>query len=171
MTYSWSQSWFTVVGAIPRPPMLSKSPHFAAARSPKSYSPRVMRRSAWVILVVMFAVGQTVLSGVSEGYCIVWPGIGTHFAPGFSHLGFARIRPGMTQERVRALLGEPLGKQVARRILGRSVPGASPLEQGDEAWNYSGDSGRLGGDWAWLSRQVVFRDGVVTQKVKWTYHD
>jgi hypothetical protein len=30
---------------------------------------------------------------------------------------------------------------------------------------------QLGGDWAWLAREVVFRDGRVVQTVRWTYHN
>ncbi len=111
--------------------------------------------------------GQVVFSGMSEGYCLVWPGIGTAFAPGFSHRGFARIKPGMTTTEVAALIGEPLGQTYGRG----SPAGWATFRAGDVTWGYSHDSSKLGGDWAWLAREVVFRDGRVTQTVRWTYYD
>ena len=108
------------------------------------------------------------LSGISEGYCIAWPGIGTQFTPGYSHLGFVRIRPGMTEEQVLTLLGRPLSQGFNQRT---APPGWPKWQRGDETWTYSTDSSRRGGDWAWLSREVVFRQGLVVQKVTWTYRD
>jgi hypothetical protein len=127
-----------------------------------------LRVVAVLTLLATILGAQAVLAGISEGYCIAWPGIGTHFASGFSHLGFARVQPGMTQQQVRTLLGRPL----TRGFNERPAPSGWELwRPGDETWSYSMDSSALGGDWAWLSREIVFRNGVVVQKVKWTFYD
>src|SRR5688572_28611084 len=75
------------------------------------------RRPQWVIGIIATCAGllslagaQIVLSGISEGYCIVWPSIGTAFAPHYSESGFNRIKPGMTESEVLHLIGYPLGK-------------------------------------------------------------
>src|SRR5688572_23307882 len=61
-------------------------------------------------LAVVLVIGAHVLwSGMSEGYCIVWPGIGTRFTSDFSHRSFARIEPGMTAAQVETLIGPPMG--------------------------------------------------------------
>jgi hypothetical protein len=123
--------------------------------------------TAFLVGVVTIFGSQAVISGISEGYCVAWPGIGTRFASGFSHLGFARIEAGMTKDQVIRLIGEPLASGYSR-----PAPwAASQWRPGDLTWTYSIDSSARGGDWAWLSREVVFRDGVVVQKVKWTYYD
>jgi hypothetical protein len=118
-------------------------------------------------LAVALIGGQVLLSGATEGYCLIWPGIGTKFAPGFSHTGFARIKPGMTAQEVVSLIGEPMGLAPGRG----SPPGWTLYRYGDVTWSYSTDSSALGGDWAWLAREVVFRDGRVAHTVRWTYHD
>lgn len=118
--------------------------------------------------LVLGALGvQLVFSGMSEGYCIVWPGIGTRFTSDFTHSGFARVKPGMTPEQVVELIGQPLGTSRS----GCAPSGWPAYKTGDLTWGYSQDSSRLGGDWAWLAREVVFREGRVVQTVRWTYHD
>jgi hypothetical protein len=131
-------------------------------RLPSAVRPYVMAGC----LAFIFISGQTVWSGLTEGYCIVWPGIGTRFTPDFNHWGFAQIRPGMTAAQVEALIGPPMGNQG-----GCSPSGWPAYRPGDVTWSYSTDSSNLGGDWAWLAREVVFRDGRVVQTVRWTYHD
>ena len=111
-------------------------------------------------------LGQVVISGMTEGYCILFPGIGTRFAPGYSERGFNAVRPGMSEQEVIALIGKPLseGSQVAPsgRLLAKA---------GDIVWAYSIDTNGRDGDWAWLSREVVFRNGRVAHAVKWIYYD
>jgi hypothetical protein len=123
------------------------------------------------VVVAVLVGGQIVVSGVTEGYCIVWPSIGTAYAPGYSAAGFAKVEPGMTREKVVSLLGEPLGKRRGSWWAGPSESGNAGSKRNDEVWHYSHDSSALGGDWAWLSREVIFRDGVVLRTVSWTYHD
>jgi hypothetical protein len=120
-------------------------------------------------VVTVLAFGQVVFSGMTEGYCMVWPSIGTEYAPGYSASGFAKVQPGMTREKVVSLIGEPLQK--GRGGVGPSESGNVAPHRNDEVWHYSNDSSALGGDWAWLSRNVAFRDGVVLQTASWTYHD
>jgi hypothetical protein len=114
------------------------------------------------------AGGQIVLSGMSEGYCHVWPSIGTRFAGDYSEGRFARVKPGMSHTDVLRLLGEPLSKG----FNGPPAPSGWTLwRRGDETWQYARDTSSRGGDWAWLSREIVFRDGLVVQTVRWTYYD
>ena len=136
---------------------------------------RRRQRPDWVLGVIAVCAGllslvgaQIVLSGMSEGYCIVWPSIGTAFAADYSERGFDRIKPGMTQVEVLQLIGQPLGKGFNSRP---SPSGWDQWRRGDETWTYSQDSSARGGDWAWLSREVVFRQGVVVQTVRWIYYD
>ena len=149
--------------------MVAKSPDYCSASVVKR--PHSANASLWATalltgIITDFAA-QAVMSGVLEGYCIAWPGIGTHFSRSYSHLGFARIQTGMTKDDVLAVLGPPLSSGT-----GRPAPSGWPQwRTGDLTWTYSRDSSARGGDWAWLSREVVFRDGVVVQKLKWTYHD
>jgi hypothetical protein len=118
-------------------------------------------------IILIIVVGQVAISGVTEGYCIVWPAIGTAFAPGYSEKAFGKIKPGMTESEVLNLLGPPF-----RSTDGRPDPHTQAQWQPrDRTWTYSQDSSARGGDWAWLSRQVIFRDGRVTQTVSWVYHD
>lgn len=147
------------------------------AKVSDSYMPSPERRARspdWVLVLVCLitfgAAGfgaQLVLAGISEGYCIIWPSIGTRFAPAFSESGFGRIQPGMTREEVHAILGEPLGKGFVRP----APPGMAIWQRGDETWQYAQDSSARGGDWAWLSREVSFRNGVVVQTISWIYRD
>lgn len=119
----------------------------------------------WLVFIALG--GQLVWSGITEGYCFVWPGIGTQFTSEFSHWGFARIKPGMTPEQVVALIGSPGGVSQSRG----SPSGWPAYKFGDVTWSYSGDSSKLGGDWAWLAREVVLREGRVVQTVRWACHD
>ena len=124
---------------------------------------------AIIIVVVVACVvlgGQLVMSGMSEGYCMVWPSIGTRYATAYSDRSFSRVEPGMTREQAVAILGSPLSTG------SRPAPsGMTQWQRGDETWQYAQDSSARGGDWAWLSREVVFRDGIVVQKVRWIYYD
>lgn len=138
------------------------------SRQKRTKTPRERWLTGVTIFCLTFVGGQTLFSGMTEGDCWFWPGIGTRFAPGYSAWGFESVRPGMTKAEVERLIGTPLGAGYS----GMAPPQAKPLwRPGDETWTYSSDSSALGGDWAWLLREVIFRNGVVVQRVYWTYHD
>lgn len=103
--------------------------------------------------------------GGGESYCVLWPSIDTRYAPGFSERKFAKVEVDMTRAQVVQLIGRPL---VTHRWW-RNHPAYK--EYGDEVWSYTGDGAAPWGDWAWLSREVIFRDGKVVQKVFWTFYD
>lgn len=114
--------------------------------------------------LLISAVAYLALGGM-ESYCVIWPSIDTRYAPDFSERRFARVEVGMTREQVVGLIGQPLGT-------GRYYSGHPAYKTaGDEVWTYTGDGAAWWGDWAWLSRQVIFRDGRVAQTVYWTYYD
>jgi hypothetical protein len=101
----------------------------------------------------------------SEAYCFFWPGIDTRYASDYSERSFGRVEVGMTKDQVVELLGAP----VRAHGFWRSHPAYK--ESGDEVWSYTGDGAAPWGDWAWLSREVIFRGNRVVQRVKWTYYD
>src|SRR5690349_20171514 len=102
--------------------------------------------------------------GGCESYCVIWPSIDTRFAPGFSERKFAQVAVGMTAAEVEALVGRPLGTHAYPR---RTTHPAYK-EAGDEVWTFTSDGAAPWGDWAWLSRELIFREGRVVQKVFWT---
>jgi hypothetical protein len=116
-----------------------------------------------VIVWVTAALGALFLLNVifmyphMEAYCFFNPSIDTRYAPGYSETGFDAITNGMTMPAVRQFLGTPLYE--------------IPKRDGTEEWGYTLD-GKCGwGDWAWLGRHVVFREGKVEKTVKHVYHD
>ena len=114
-----------------------------------------------MVAAVIFALGST----GNEGYCWLWPSIDTRYAPDYAERKFQRIESGMTQEQVVGLIGQPLRKQ--------SYLGRDPvrLARREEEWSYTGDGAAWVGDWAWLSRKVVFNDGRVVQTVSRINYD
>ena len=97
-----------------------------------------------------------------ECYCVFWPGIDTRFAPGYSESAFDSLTVGMTAEDVQQKLGTPLFTHTNR--------------DGAIQWGYTDDGKCIVGDWkladfAWLGREVTFRDGTVTQVHKQVYCD
>lgn len=77
----------------------------------------------------------------------------TEYASGYSDSGFRRLRKGMTEEDVRALLGEPLLRlDIATQ--NKLSPGGSAKA---EAWRYS----RTPNDGSYRKRIVCFEDGKV----------
>jgi len=121
---------------------------------------RLIEATFMTLVVVTATVGflgaQLAVSGIIEGYCLVWPSIGTRFAPGFSEENFDRVTRGMTPTEVNALLGVPLDTRGRRN---------------QETWSYSSDSSARGGDWAWLAREVVFDDRRVVETTRRIYYD
>lgn len=112
---------------------------------------------------VLLLVAAYMTFGI-ENYNYLWPSIDTKYAPDYSERAFRRVEMGMTQEEVVGLLGHPLWTKGWRS----SHPGQTSA---GEVWVYSSDGGASWGDWAWLSREVIFRDGRVVDRVSWTYYD
>lgn len=95
-----------------------------------------------------------------ETYCRWCPDIDTTFAPGFKKENFLQISMGMDSETVISLVGVPFAKQTPE-------PDAEL-----EIWYYSHD-GALGrwGDKAWISYEVIFRNGKVVSNASKIYYD
>jgi hypothetical protein len=104
--------------------------------------------------------------GGIESYCYLIPTIDTRYASGCSELRFRLIDVGMTREEVVQRIGQPLGKGRYHREWHPAYK-----ERGDEIWHYTTDGAAAWGDWAWLSRELIFREGRVVQKVYWTFYD
>jgi outer membrane protein assembly factor BamE (lipoprotein component of BamABCDE complex) len=103
------------------------------------------------VLVVLFAFVPT------ENYNYVYPSIDTKFAPGFSERAFSQVTTGMHASVVTRLLGAPLYQW--------------SHEEGTETWGYTSDAKCSWGDFAWLGREIKFRDGQVILVERNVYYD
>jgi hypothetical protein len=97
-----------------------------------------------------------------ECYCIFYPGIDTRYASGFSESAFSLVTTGMTSEVVQQQLGAPLHSDTN--------------QDGSIRWCYTDDGKCIVGGWkladfAWLGREITFRDGRVVQVYKHVYED
>jgi outer membrane protein assembly factor BamE (lipoprotein component of BamABCDE complex) len=92
-----------------------------------------------------------------ENYNYIYPSIDTKFAPGFSEHGFSQITTGMQASVVMQILGAPLYQ--------------GPNNDDTETWAYTRDGKCSWGDFAWLGREITFRDGQVILVVKRVYYD
>lgn len=97
-----------------------------------------------------------------ECYCFFWPGIDTRFAPGYSESAFDSLTVGMRADDVQKKLGPPLFIHTNR--------------DGEIQWGYTADGKCIVGerklaDFAWLGREITFRDGRVVQVFKHVYED
>jgi outer membrane protein assembly factor BamE (lipoprotein component of BamABCDE complex) len=97
-----------------------------------------------------------------ECYCVFYPGIDTRYASGFSESAFSLVTTGMTAEAVQQKLGAPLHTDTNR--------------DGTIRWYYTDDGKCIVGDWkladfAWLGREVAFRDDRVVQVYKHVHED
>lgn len=113
------------------------------------------RRAVAFGSVCLIAFGLYTFSGF-ESYCYVYPSIDTRYASGFSERKFAEIRAGMSMDEVTTLLGEPCHKGLGRNFV---------------RWSYSQDGGCFWADWAWLGREIVFKDGRVVERISRIYYD
>jgi outer membrane protein assembly factor BamE (lipoprotein component of BamABCDE complex) len=96
----------------------------------------------------------------TESYCFFYPSIDTQFAAGFSDQAFSQVATGMTMQAVQQKLGLPLA--VHSYI--------ENTEQG-ELWSYTLDGKCKWGDWAWLRREIDFRNGKVVEVTKRVSYD
>lgn len=112
-------------------------------------------RAAVFGLSGVIAFGLYACSGV-ESYCYVYPSIDTRYAPRFSERKFAEVRAGMSMDAVITLLGQPCHRGSGRNSV---------------RWSYTQDGKCLWADWAWLGREIVFKDGRVVERVSRIYHD
>lgn len=92
-----------------------------------------------------------------ESYCFFYPGIDTYYAPGYSEDAFSQVTPGMTTHAVEQLLGRPLH--------------AYSDVDGSTTWAYTEDGKSWYFDFAWLSREIYFRDGRVVEVAATVYHN
>ncbi|WP_163341216.1 hypothetical protein [Desulfopila sp. IMCC35008] len=96
---------------------------------------------------ILFAIVTIALIGYAllgfETYCWWNPTIDTQFSPGYDESKFSSIEPGMSEEYIIELLGEPFTKNVLE-------------DEGAEDWYFSNDGKSEWGDWAWLVRVVRF---------------
>lgn len=113
-------------------------------------------RVTTIALVSVLLAGAGYLCVGMESYCVLYPGIDTRYATGFSEEKFARIRPGMTRSEVIHLVGEPLG-----------APGTLLASR----WSYTQDGKCRWADWAWLGREVHFEGDRVKETVSRVYYD
>ncbi len=102
-----------------------------------------------------------------EGYNPFAPYADTRFAPGYTAEKFAAVKPRMTTEQVKQLLGEPLITDTA--LNGRTFS----FWYSDDGGLYHGNKGKyaLIRDFAWYSTMVLFDSkGRVTEVYKsWEY--
>jgi hypothetical protein len=103
----------------------------------------------------VIAFGLYTCSGV-ESYCYVYPSIDTRYAPGFSERKFAQVRVGMSMDEVVILIGEPYHRGRGRNSV---------------RWSYTQDGECFWADWAWLGREIVFKDGRVVERISRIYYD
>ena len=97
-----------------------------------------------------------------EFYCFFYPAIDTVYAPGYSEAGFAQIAPGMSIKEVEQTLGSPMHTLTNKDGLVR--------------WCYTGDGKCIARGWkladfAWLGREIIFRENKVAEIVKLVYND
>ena len=90
-------------------------------------------------------------------YSYIYPTIDTKFAPGFSERVFSQVTTGMQASVVTRMLGQPLYRE--------------PHRDGRETWGYTNDGKCSWGDFAWLGREITFRDGRVILVEKRVYYD
>jgi outer membrane protein assembly factor BamE (lipoprotein component of BamABCDE complex) len=114
------------------------------------------RRAAVLTVVgVLVAIAGYLCVGM-ESYCLIYPGIDTHYTQGFSQRKFAKVQPGMTKAEVLNLLGEPIG---------------GPEAVASSHWSYTRDGKCRWADWAWLGREIVFADDRVVEAISRVYYE
>ncbi|MEP6662367.1 MAG: hypothetical protein ABJC04_01775 [Verrucomicrobiota bacterium] len=97
-----------------------------------------------------------------ECYCFFYPGIDTRYAPDYSETTFDSVVTGMAAADVQQKLGAPLY--------------TFTNQDGALHWGYTSDGKCILGNWcfadfAWLGREIIFRDNKVIQVYKHIYYD
>lgn len=98
----------------------------------------------------------------TESYCFFYPGIDTRYASGYSESAFSLVSTGMTAQVVTQKLGVPLYTYTNR--------------DDTICWGYTDDGKCVVGGWrwadfAWLGREIIFRDGIVARVDKHVHYD
>lgn len=142
-------------------------PAFLLAFFLSTCSRKPARRVALGVFTI-FLVGTGFLSLVCfpappEGKNLLCPDCDTRFAAGYTDEGFAKVRPGMTEQDLVSLLGQPVHRQT-EWFRQPFLAGAEVL------WWYSSDGASTSGDYAWRAPIVGLRQGVVvTNYIVWCY--
>ncbi len=115
------------------------------ARSP-TFMNNMNKKVKILLVVVLLGLAAKIYSS-SEMHFPFYPYIDTIFAKDFSRDTFNQVEKGMTQEKVKTMLGEPFDKTTY------------------DCWKYSTD-GKLSpyADFSWYLFQVCFKNGVVDRK-------
>jgi len=106
---------------------------------------------AFLAIAIVFVLSR------GERYCILWPGIDTVYAKGYTKRAFESVSIGATEAEVRKFLGPPLN--------------ASTKPNGTSTWWYTKDGDGMLYDFAWLGRSITFSNGVVLLKEKHIFYD
>jgi outer membrane protein assembly factor BamE (lipoprotein component of BamABCDE complex) len=119
---------------------------------------KVMKIASAICLIGAVVFGILLLSGFPEGYCYLYPQIGTVFATGYTDKNFSKIRAGTSTDEVRRLLGEPLFRFTNNT---------------GSYWYYSFDKKDKVPccDFAWLARTVIVSNSTVIGVERCVYND
>jgi hypothetical protein len=144
----------------------ARATNFAVTPQPRLRSLVGQWLKAVTLAMAVSALCLLLILAVSGGerYCVFWPSIDTRYAAGYSERGFERVQVGMSEDEVVALIGRPLETHAFWKH-------PAYKQWGQMVWSYTQDGAAPWGDWAWLSREVIFRNGRVAQKVRWIYYD
>jgi hypothetical protein len=111
---------------------------------------------AWLSAIILAGAIHFLLLDGWPGTLAAWTlGHDTEYAPGYSTMGYLRIRTGMTKEQVRSLAGQPLATQ------------HEPSAPNTERWHWT----RSPGSNNYRYRSVEFTDGRVSKTRAGFYFD
>jgi outer membrane protein assembly factor BamE (lipoprotein component of BamABCDE complex) len=109
--------------------------------------------AALVVIVMLGGLHVFLLDGLDGFFFGLSNDESTHYAQGYSDNQFRRVRSGMREAEVFALLGEPLSRY--------------PVRGERTGWLYS----ERGGDGDYRVRVIIFREGEVTERISEYYVD
>lgn len=96
----------------------------------------------------------------AEQYFFVWPSIDTRYSKDYNEEKFNQITVGMSIDDVEELIGQPL------RIYHHGWNNSNEM-----TYSYSSDNRFKFADFAWLGREIVFKDDKVIEIRKEIYYD